>query len=50
MDICKELVGYAFCGDDHSEEGDSEESILYEWERTQLERNNIVHWYRIDKD
>lgn len=45
------MVGYAFCGEDHSGEGDdSGESILQEWELTELERNNIVHWYRVDKD
>jgi hypothetical protein len=48
-DICQELVGYEFCGQQNASE-DGEDDVLYDWEIRELEKTIIVEWYRIDKN
>ena len=46
-ELCQGLIGYAFCGDQGSDDStDGEE----DWEAREYERMFIIQWYRIDTD
>lgn len=43
-ELCQGLVGYAFCGDQGSDDNE------YDWEAEQFWNSFLVQWYRVDTD